>query len=182
MSGAGAGERSLPDLAHLHILLADDNATNQLVAAQMLEMMGGTVQVASDGQETLDLFEAEAFDVLLLDIEMPKMSGLDVLRRIRARQDAKGKIPVIALTAYVMEEHRRRFLELGASGIIAKPLTSVEEFGREMLAILDAAERGEDAGGSTLRVDTGVFDALADAMGPDGIGELKRRVIGDIRD
>ncbi|MEL6679938.1 MAG: Hpt domain-containing protein, partial [Pseudomonadota bacterium] len=53
---------------------------------------------------------------------------------------------------------------------------------REMLMILDAAERGEDAGGSTLRVDTGVFDALADAMGPEGIDELKRRVIGDIRD
>ncbi|MEL6126652.1 MAG: response regulator [Pseudomonadota bacterium] len=188
MNDAGGGHGALPDLSHLHILLADDNATNQLVAAQMLEMMGGTVAVASDGAETLQRFSEERFDVLLLDIEMPKMSGLDVLRQIRGMEDGRADVPVIALTAYVMDEHRRRFLELGASGIIAKPLTSVEEFGREVLTILEDAalgppgERGPITGNGTLKLDPDVFDALSEAMGPEGIGELKRRVIGDVKD
>jgi len=84
----------LPDLSGLSILLAEDNITNQMVVTQMLDAMGAHFEIASDGVEALEKFETHDFDVLLLDIEMPRMSGLDVIRSVRSRTDKKrGCLP-----------------------------------------------------------------------------------------
>ncbi|MHA1128450.1 MAG: ATP-binding protein, partial [Alphaproteobacteria bacterium] len=122
---------ALPDLSHLNILLAEDNVTNQLVVTQMLKSMGAKFQVASDGVEMLAMFEREEFDVVLLDIEMPRKSGLEVLREIRARDDVKSGIPMIALTAYVMPEHREKIVAAGADGVIAKPIAGIAPLGQQ---------------------------------------------------
>ena len=123
----------LPDLSHLNILLAEDNVTNQVVVTQTLKSMDARVSVASDGVQALAMFGEDNFDVVLLDIEMPRMSGLEVLREIRSRDDAKTGTPLIALTAYVMQEHREQINTAGADSIIAKPIASIEALGRQIL-------------------------------------------------
>jgi CheY-like chemotaxis protein len=100
---------------------------------QTLKSMDARFSVASDGVQALAMFGEDNFDVVLLDIEMPRMSGLEVLREIRSRDDAKTGTPLIALTAYVMQEHREQINTAGADSIIAKPIASIEALGRQIL-------------------------------------------------
>ncbi len=188
---ASSAERHVT-LSGLHILLAEDNPTNQMVAEQMLAALGATARVAGDGLETLALAEAERFDLALIDIEMPKLDGLEVIRRIRAAQTSGRDMPLIALTAYVMVEHRRAIIEAGADGVIAKPLLSVDQLGEDIRAILDARPAARlrpkaplepvapainaDAAG----IDARVFGALSRSIGPEAIPELLRKMDRDI--
>lgn len=179
---------SLPDLSHLNILLAEDNVTNQLVVTQMLKSMGAKFQVASDGVETLAIFEQEDFDVVLLDIEMPRKSGLEVLREIRARKDAKSGIPMIALTAYVMQEHREKIDVAGADGLIAKPIAGIAPLGQQILehihgtAAVSQGEGGEQEEASLDNpgyVDRTIYDVIAKTIGPDFLQEFLEKVVMD---
>ena len=129
-----AAARPASDLAGLRVLLAEDNPTNQMVASQMLRALNAEVTVCADGVEALERFEAEAVDLVVVDIEMPRLSGLDVIRAIRARGDARAQVPIVALTAYAMREHRERIAAAGANGLISKPVTSVEALGRGLAA------------------------------------------------
>lgn len=182
-----SGEDGPVDLSGLRILLAEDNKTNQLVATQMLTAMGATYRVASDGLEALDLLEAETFDLALLDIEMPRMSGLELIKAVRKMAGPKRDMPLIALTAYVMREHRERILGAGADGIIAKPLTSIEELGRAVLAYHKGATMPEAVGDETTvlfdmpgeTVDRRVFDTLIDTIGPESTTELLGKLLAD---
>ncbi len=126
--GRRAAFTALPDLSGLEVLVAEDNATNQIVVTQMLETLGAVPSLAADGIEALELVRRQGFDFALLDIEMPRMSGLELIRTIRQMTGPAAKMPLIAFTAYVMPEHRERILKAGADGIIAKPLTSIAEF------------------------------------------------------
>jgi len=125
----------------MRVLLAEDNPTNQMVAMQMLESLGADVAIANDGVEALEILEHESFDVALIDIEMPRISGIDLIRRLREAGDLYAGMPMIALTAYVMREHRAAIDEAGADGIIAKPILSIDQFGDEILKIVDHADR-----------------------------------------
>ena len=129
-----ARRRTRPTSAGLRVLLAEDNPTNQMVASQMLRALKAEVIVCSDGVEALERFEAEPVDLVVVDIEMPRLSGLDVIRAIRARGDARAQVPIVALTAYAMREHRERIAAAGANGLISKPITSVEALGRGLAA------------------------------------------------
>lgn len=176
------------DLSNMTILLAEDNKTNQLVATQMLGAMGAKFKVASDGLEALDLIETETFDLALLDIEMPRMSGLELIKAIRSKSGPIGDMPLVALTAYVMREHRERIYGAGADGIIAKPLMSIEELGQ---AILDFYNRRKAQGQSEMNgsnpasvvqnqiVDRDVFDNLVETIGPDSTAELLAKLQAD---
>ena len=178
---------ALPDLSHLNILLAEDNVTNQLVVTQMLKSLGAKYMVASDGVEALELFDRENFDVVLLDIEMPRKSGLEVLREIRERSDAKSGIPLIALTAYVMQEHRERIEAAGADGLIAKPIAGIAPLGNMILqymhGTMNAADNAllnpEGSKGEVGLVDTATFDVLADTIGAAALAEFLEKVIID---
>ncbi len=184
-------------LSGLHILLAEDNPTNQLVATQMLETLGASVSVAADGAEALEMIGAEPFDVVLVDIEMPRVSGIDVIRRVRETQGPIADTPMIALTAYVMREHREPIMSAGADGIIPKPIVSIEQFGDEVLAMsatrrdrrVRAGARPEPLAGACHRGAEGdelisreIYDSLADAIGPDSMSELLERVNEDLSD
>ncbi len=187
-----AVDDTLPDLSHLNILLAEDNITNQLVVTQMLKTMGAKYEVASDGVEAIALFEKGNFDLGLLDIEMPRKSGLEVLREIRASGGNKSRIPLVALTAYVMPEHRERIENAGADGIIGKPIEGIAALGRFILKYMHttaptkelpvqnqniSSDNSDDIG----RVERDIFDALITAIGPDTKGELLEKVMIDLQ-
>ena len=178
---------ALPDLSHLNILLAEDNVTNQLVVTQMLKSMGAKFQVASDGVETITMFEQEDFDVVLLDIEMPRKSGLEVLREIRARKDAKSGVPMIALTAYVMQDHREKINAAGADGLIAKPISGIAPLGHQILDYVHGASGRPSEEGTRMDpsaddlgyVDRAIYDVIAKTIGPEFLEEFLEKVVTD---
>ncbi len=178
-------------LAGLDILLAEDNLTNQMVATQMLESLGAKVTVADDGQRALEVLQSEQFDLALIDIEMPRISGVDLIRMLRAEGGKFTDLPMIALTAYVMREHRAAIESAGADGIIAKPILSIDQFGEEVLAILKkqrerAAARpaapppGPRSDGRTATVDEVLFEQLSSAFDDQRRGELMTQISKDI--
>jgi CheY-like chemotaxis protein/nitrogen-specific signal transduction histidine kinase len=118
----------------LRILLADDNAVNQLVAARMLEKSGHHVVTASNGEEVLALLARETFDAILMDVQMPVMDGLMATRKIREREaTSRSHLPIIALTARAMEEDESLCIEAGMDAYLSKPLGS-----DDLLRTLDA--------------------------------------------
>lgn len=176
----------MPDLSHLRILLAEDNPTNQLVATQMLKKMGARVETAADGVEALAAFENGNFNLGLIDIEMPRKSGLEVMRAMRARKDGKAKITLLALTAYVLSEHKERILAAGANGIIAKPLTDIAAFGNGILSVTGAQEVAIPATAKTANPDAiiemDVYDGLKKIIGKESMKELLGKVQSDLAD
>jgi len=117
----------------LHILLADDNAVNQKVAACLLEKQGHSVEITADGAEALAAFTREAFDLILMDVQMPVMSGYDATRAIRAAERATGgHIPIVALTAHAMKGDREICLDAGMDDYLGKPIRP-----QELAAVLD---------------------------------------------
>jgi CheY-like chemotaxis protein len=112
----------------LHVLLAEDNRTNQKVATIMLERLGHQVVVASNGVEAVDALRAERYDLVLMDVQMPEMDGIEAIRRIRGGHagDQNLQIPIVAMTAHAMKGDRERCLESGMSAYLAKPIKPVE--------------------------------------------------------
>lgn len=108
----------------LRVLVVDDHVVNQAVASAVLRKWGHAVATALDGREAVDKSGQEAFDVILMDLQMPEMDGLDATRAIRAREAAEGlpRIPIIAMTARAMTEDRDKCREAGMDGFISKPL------------------------------------------------------------
>jgi two-component system aerobic respiration control sensor histidine kinase ArcB len=187
----GAPVRAQARLSGARVLLAEDNATNQMVALQMLRTLGASVTVCSDGVEALDRFGEGSFDLVIVDIEMPRMSGLDVIRTIRARGDEKARVPIVALTAYAMREHRERIAAAGANGLISKPVTSVEALGESLGPHVracgtdatpseNAEPRGAGDAGAPV-IDAPTYAALCEAIGPELMAELLDKVIADLR-
>ena len=177
-------------LSGVRVLLAEDNPTNQLVATQMLESLGATVTLARDGAEALEILEDDDFDAMLVDIEMPRVSGLDVMRRIRTSTGPHAKMPMIALTAYVMREHREAIDAAGADGVIAKPILSIEQLGDDICRLLRQRTGGKGASaGPAPRadasqapvIDESIYEGLVQAIGQNAMSELLDKVDADIR-
>ncbi len=182
-----------PDLRGARVLLAEDNPTNQMVATQMLRALNAEVTLSADGVEALERFESDDFDLVVVDIEMPRMSGLDVIRAIRARSDRRARVPIVALTAYAMREHREQIAIAGADGLISKPITSVDALGEALSAHLPPQAAGQVAPAATVRplppaladdavpvVDLGVYNALCAAIEADMMAELLDKVVADL--
>lgn len=174
-------------LRGLRVLLAEDNPTNQMVATQMLAALGAEVEVSADGVEALQRFEAGEFDLVIADIEMPRMSGLDVIRAIRGRGDRRAGVPIVALTAYAMREHRERIAAAGANGLISKPITSIDAFGQALRehvgpggATASAGPARQDDADGTPVADLAIFDALCASIGMDVMAELLDKVVADL--
>jgi len=170
------------------ILLAEDNPTNQMVAVQMLQGLGAKVAVANDGAEALEVLEDHTFDVALIDIEMPRVSGLDLIRHLRNDTGMHVGMTVIALTAYVMREHRAAIDDAGADGIIAKPILSIDQFGSEIVAIAErrherlANEPPAPVVPTESVVDTEIFDELCSSFDTERLQILLGKVSNDIID
>jgi PAS domain S-box-containing protein len=108
-----------------HILLAEDNPVNQQLVTRMLVNRGHTVEVVNTGAEALLALEDQAFDLVLMDVQMPGMDGLEATTVIRAReQDTTRHIPIIAMTAHAMRGDREKCLAAGMDAYISKPMTA----------------------------------------------------------
>jgi CheY-like chemotaxis protein len=115
--------RALP----LRILLAEDNLVNQKVAARMLQREGHTVTIAGDGREALTFWEPRKFDLILMDVQMPEMDGLEATAAIRQKERSiDAHIPIVALTAHAMSGDRERCLAAGMDGFVTKPIRIAE--------------------------------------------------------
>ncbi len=105
---------------HRRILLAEDNPVNQKVASTMLRKRGHTVDIVENGQEAVNAVRSNTYDIVLMDIQMPTMDGIDAVREIRSDHQF-ADLPIIALTAHALEGDEERFLEAGMNGYVSKP-------------------------------------------------------------
>ena len=113
----------------LRILLAEDSLINQRVAIRLLEKHGHHVVLANNGKEALVALEMESFDLVLMDVQMPEMDGLEATACIRLKEQLTGRhIPIFAMTAYAMKGDRERCLETGMDGYVSKPIKAEELF------------------------------------------------------
>jgi CheY-like chemotaxis protein len=179
-----------PDLRGLRVLVAEDNLTNQTILRQLLDKMQADAVFVADGVCALERLDRDPFDIALIDIEMPRMTGLEVMQAVRSRGDAVARMPLVALTAYVLRDNREAIYDAGADGILGKPISSGREFGR---AILRYAGRmsglpepedvlaGPDAALEMGRsLDEARFEALLEAAGDGGRDELLSRLREDL--
>ena len=112
-----------PTVRPLRVLLAEDTPVNQVLAVRMLEKWGHSVAVVATGRQALQAVEQERFDLVLMDLQMPEMSGLEATAAIREREQATGAhLPIVAMTAHAMKGDRERCLAGGMDGYVAKPV------------------------------------------------------------
>ena len=111
----------------LRILLAEDNAINQKLAILLLEKKGWRVTAVSDGNETLQALESGSFDLILMDVQMPKMGGFEATQAIREKETGTGAhIPIVAMTAHAMKGDKEKCLKAGMDDYVAKPINAKE--------------------------------------------------------
>jgi PAS domain S-box-containing protein len=163
-------------LPPLRVLLAEDNPFNQRVGVLTLEGAGHSVRVAPNGREAVAAWEQEAFDVVLMDVQMPEMDGFEATAAIRAREREAGRrTPVIAVTAHAMKGDRERCLAAGMDGYVTKPIRA-EELWRTIGECLGRAEGGKNEGTSGSP-----FFLPPSSLQPDALDRraLLQRVGGD---
>src|SRR5262249_31453848 len=115
--------------APLRVLLAEDNVVNQRLVVRLLEKQGHQVTLACTGREALDAWERDNFDVVLMDVQMPDVDGLEATSLIRVGERRTGRhVPIIAMTAHAMKGDRERCLEAGMDGYVSKPVQPAELF------------------------------------------------------
>jgi len=119
----------------LRILLAEDNPVNQRVAVKLLEKQGHEVVVAVNGQDALDRFDRQSYDIILMDVSMPIMTGLEATHALRA--DGHD-IPIYALTAHARDEERQECLKAGMNGFLSKPI-QLDELNGVLLTVAGLA-------------------------------------------
>ncbi len=135
----GEGEKELSDIdrkksfindddGNMRVLLVEDNITNQIVAQGMLKKIGVDADLAKDGFEAIDALKRMPYDIVLMDVQMPLMDGLDATRHIRNEESSilDQNIPVIAMTAHAMAGDKERCLEAGMNDYISKPFSLAE--------------------------------------------------------
>jgi CheY-like chemotaxis protein len=114
-------------LPPMHILLAEDNPVNQLVASRMLEKDGHTVRTVSNGREAVATVRRESFDLILMDVQMPELNGFDATAAIRAEEAGTARhVPILAMTANAMVGDRDRCIAAGMDGYVSKPFRKAE--------------------------------------------------------
>ncbi len=122
-----APETSRPPRHALRILLAEDHPVNQKIAVRLLRKMGHQAAVARTGREAVELSAQQPFDVILMDVQMPEMDGLEATRRIREREGPMAAhTPILAMTAFAMPGDRERCLAAGMDGYLSKPFRPAE--------------------------------------------------------
>ncbi len=125
-------ERNENQAKSLRILLAEDNPFNQMIALRLLAKLGYQADCALNGVEVLKLIEQKSYDLILMDLQMPEMDGLETTRQIRQMESARGvsnltnQIKIVAMTANVMNEDRENCLKVGMNDFISKPVRSEE--------------------------------------------------------
>lgn len=130
MSPPPVKPHSLPEVKRsLRVLLAEDNSLNQVFAVRVLEKRGYSVSVVGNGRDALSAFEKESFDLILMDVQMPEMDGLEATVAIREKEKSTGgHIPIIAMTAHSLVGDDEVCLAAGMDGYVSKPIRTTQLF------------------------------------------------------
>ncbi|WP_075182967.1 aerobic respiration two-component sensor histidine kinase ArcB [Pantoea sp. 1.19] len=171
-----AAEAQMP-LPALHVLLVEDIELNVVVARSVLEKLGNSVEVAMTGEAALSLFDPDEFDLVLLDIQLPDMTGLDVARALRERYRPGQLPPLVALTANVLKD-KKEYLDAGMDAVLSKPLavaalTAVIKQFWDRPAATELPEALPQASAETQRavLDIPMLEQYLDLVGPSLIAQ-----------
>lgn len=186
-SGTMIVDTQLPDpqalaaVDGMRVLLAEDNATNQMVLCEILRAMGVSVSIASTGREAVDKARVNTFDAILMDISMPEMDGVEATGILRDLPEPCATIPIIALTAHAMAEDRERALANRMDGFLSKPVSK-----RDLVqALAGVLKKG---GAETGRLRSMATEARVPKGSPEGLPEglpgalLKEHAVTDETD
>jgi signal transduction histidine kinase/CheY-like chemotaxis protein len=146
---------------NIRLLVAEDNEVNQRVIAVHLAVLGYDIDIVENGARAVEAVASESYDLVLMDIQMPVMDGVEATKRIRALDAETSDIPIIAVTANAMVGDEKRFIEAGMNGYVSKPIDSVELIGKIKGFIADRSV-AEESG------------ALAPEMRDDGLQSAAR--------
>jgi CheY-like chemotaxis protein len=130
------------DLLPMHILLAEDNPINQKVVSAMLKKHNHNVEIANNGLEAVSLAGEKPFDLILMDMNMPEMNGLEATKSIRKGNGNNASVAIIAFTADAIETHHKDFFSVGVNGIITKPV-SFDKLSSEIIRVLGEKEKSQ---------------------------------------
>jgi signal transduction histidine kinase/ActR/RegA family two-component response regulator len=144
-AGAEPADASRAEPGGLRLLAAEDNATNQQVLAAVMESLGIDIDIVPDGQQAVEAWRACAYDLILMDIQMPVMDGIAAAREIRSaeRESGRARIPIIALTANALTHQVEEYLAAGMDGHVAKPIEIAKLYEAISAALNAAATGGE---------------------------------------
>ena len=158
----------------LHILLADDNAVNRKVLEHMLRRLGHRVDMASTGQEAIDMAAKSRYDLIFMDMMMPVVDGLEAARQIRAAESGKRRTPMVAVTANVQREDEQACANAGMDAFLTKPFTldqvrhAIDRFSAHRF-------NNADEGG----LNSSILKAFVETMGADDI-DFAIEILGDL--
>ena len=158
----------------LRVLIVEDNEINRMVAREMLEMNGCLVTEAIDGQEGVRAAEARQFDLILMDISMPKLDGTTAATMIKESDGPNAKTPIVALTAHALPDDVARFRDAGMEDVITKPLSA-----DRLRAVL--AEYGEVPPPQESHLVSSPVDDVVSALGEDQAAVLRQRFIDQMK-
>jgi signal transduction histidine kinase/CheY-like chemotaxis protein/HPt (histidine-containing phosphotransfer) domain-containing protein len=163
----------------LRILLAEDNAVNQKVALRLLERLGYRAEVAWNGLEVLEALQRNSYDVVLMDVQMPELDGLDASRRICERWPAETRPQIIAMTANAMPEDREACLAAGMDDYVAKPIRS-DELANALKRAKPLRKRAEPrVAKEDVGFDAAALESLKELGGDDFLAEVIDTFLAD---
>ncbi len=144
------------------VLLAEDSPTNKMLATAILREAGFAVTGVSNGRELLEALRAGAYDVILMDIFMPEMDGIEATRTIRTLPGSRGLLPIIAMTAYALESDKQSCLDAGMNDYVSKPIQKQEllETVTRWIGHSATAEEAPVRAPSAVIIDSRVIEAL----------------------
>jgi two-component system sensor histidine kinase RpfC len=163
-------ERSNKDRRGVRILVADDNGTNRTIITKILEHGGHKIELADDGERALDMLELKHFDLIILDMNMPQMGGLDVLRIHRATSGYFSHTPVIILTANATVEARQECEDAGVDAYLTKPVDAITLL--DTIARLTATPSNFDAAELAPLQETGTESGLSAVINENALHQL----------
>ena len=172
---ASAPQHKLEKPSHLRVLLAEDNEVNQQIAVALLSDAGHRVDVAKNGVEALQAAQRAQYDIVLMDIQMPEMDGVQAAARIRALAPPAGEVPIIALTAHAMASAREMCLAAGMDDYISKPFDAAELI--EKVQAMAAMRRTPGARAAERPAETG---SIRDAPPAEVLDPANLKMLGSI--
>ncbi|HEY2469886.1 MAG TPA: response regulator [Terracidiphilus sp.] len=153
----------------LRVLLAEDNPVNQTLAMRILQKLGHKVQVVNNGREALGRSQAEEFDLILMDVQMPELDGLEATTAIRAAESNTGKhVPIVAMTAHAMKGDREKCLSAGMDDYLSKPIRT-EQLKQVLSEVMKPRNMGQSSEPDSFRAIGQLELLLESVMGDRGL-------------